>query len=113
MLTRAPVAGYIIHWTADIHGRGHSLNNDLVYSLAVKGSVVYAGTELNGVFLSTDNGLNWSQLNDGLPGGITIYFLILIQQLCICRSFAEWRLQKTGFTITRYVESKALHSGIL
>lgn len=52
-----------------------SLNEDLVYSLAVNGSVVYAGTEFNGVFLSTDNGLNWSQLNDGFPANITIYSL--------------------------------------
>jgi photosystem II stability/assembly factor-like uncharacterized protein len=54
-----------------------TLNNDLVYSLAVNGNVVYAGAESNGVFLSSDNGLNWSQLNDGFPSGITIYSLYL------------------------------------
>ncbi|MBK9331649.1 MAG: hypothetical protein IPM96_04390 [Ignavibacteria bacterium] len=52
-----------------------SLNNNAVFSLAADGSAVYAGTEQNGVFLSTDNGLNWSQLNDGLPAGLTIYSL--------------------------------------
>ncbi|MFZ1321326.1 MAG: hypothetical protein WAT71_07190 [Ignavibacteria bacterium] len=52
-----------------------TLNNDLIYSLAVIGNNVYAGTEFNGVFLSTNNGLNWSQFNDGLPAGISVFAL--------------------------------------
>lgn len=54
-----------------------SLNNVPVFSLAVTGNIIYAGTEANGVFLTTDNGLNWSQMNDGLPANITIYALYI------------------------------------
>lgn len=51
-----------------------SLNNELVYSLAVSGSNVFAGTELHGVFVSEDNGVSWTQRNEGL-GNITIHSL--------------------------------------
>ena len=53
-----------------------TLNNDLVYSLAVYGNYVFAGTELNGVYISSNNGLNWVQHNEGL-GNITIFSLYI------------------------------------
>ena len=51
-----------------------SLNNELVYALAVSGSNVFAGTELHGVYVSEDNGVSWTQRNEGL-GNITIHSL--------------------------------------
>ncbi|HMQ77933.1 MAG TPA: T9SS type A sorting domain-containing protein [Ignavibacteria bacterium] len=54
-----------------------SLNNELVYSLAVSGSNVFAGTELHGVFVSEDNGVSWTQRNEGL-GNITIHSLRIV-----------------------------------
>ena len=46
-----------------------SLNNDLLSSgyitaLAVKGENIFAGIYARGVFLSTDNGVNWREIND-------------------------------------------------
>ena len=40
------------------------MNTD-VLSLAVSGSDIFAGTD-DGVFLSTDNGTNWTQVEMGL-----------------------------------------------
>ncbi|MBM4157428.1 MAG: T9SS type A sorting domain-containing protein [Ignavibacteria bacterium] len=37
------------------------LNNKNVFSLAARDSNIFAGTDLNGVWLSTDNGINWIQ----------------------------------------------------
>ena len=37
-----------------------------IFSLAIKGNNIFAGTG-GGVFLSTNNGLNWSKANNGLP----------------------------------------------
>ena len=42
-------------------------NSSVVYSLAINGNNIFAGTEYNGVFLSTDNGMNWTAVNNGLP----------------------------------------------
>ena len=39
---------------------------DTVYSLAAKGSNIFAGTQGDGVYLSTNNGTNWTQVNNGL-----------------------------------------------
>lgn len=52
------------------------VNNELVQSLAVIGENVFAGSETNGVYFSGNNGLNWSQINDGL-GSIGIYSLYI------------------------------------
>ena len=41
---------------------------------AVSGSNVFAGTELHGVYVSEDNGVSWSQRNEGL-GNTTIHSL--------------------------------------
>jgi len=41
--------------------------NPFVYSLAVNGSNLFAGTERGGVFLSTNNGTSWTAVNTGLP----------------------------------------------
>ena len=38
----------------------------IVYSFAVSGTNLFSGTS-NGVFLSTDNGTNWTAVNNGLP----------------------------------------------
>ena len=38
-----------------------------ITALAVSGSNIYAGTSYHGVFKSTDNGANWTEVNSGLP----------------------------------------------
>ena len=42
------------------------LSNYNISSFAVSGSNIFAGTQ-NGVFLSSDYGLSWKEMNDGLP----------------------------------------------
>lgn len=37
-----------------------------VYSLAVSGTNLFAGTYGGGVFLSTNNGTSWTEVNSGL-----------------------------------------------
>lgn len=48
----------------------------LIYSLAVYGNYIFAGSETNGVYFSSNNGLNWVQINDGL-GSNCIYSLYI------------------------------------
>ncbi len=38
-----------------------------VYSLAEKGSKLFAGTSVNGVYVSTDDGITWTAANYGMP----------------------------------------------
>jgi hypothetical protein len=45
-----------------------------VYSLAVSGSSIFAGT-WRGVFRSTDNGTSWTAVDSGLPANISVYSL--------------------------------------
>jgi hypothetical protein len=48
-----------------------------ITSFAVSGTNLFAGTNGDGVFLSTDNGANWTAVNDGLTdkivGSLTVY----------------------------------------
>ena len=67
------------------HGQWQKLNlpdSVKVNSLAVIDSNIFAGTDGDGIFLSTDNGKNWESINDGLQSkvihkifldGITIF----------------------------------------
>ena len=51
--------------------------NTAVYSLAISGTMIFAGTEGKGVFLSTNNGSSWNAANDGMTdipvSSLTIY----------------------------------------
>src|SRR5208283_4688696 len=38
----------------------------LVSALAINGNNLFVGTEPNGIFLSTDNGKNWTPINNGI-----------------------------------------------
>ena len=42
------------------------LNGRAVYCLAVSGPNIFAGSNGSGVFLSSNNGINWTQVTDGL-----------------------------------------------
>jgi hypothetical protein len=48
------------------------LTSRSVYSLAVNGSNLFAGTFGGGVFLSTNNGTSWTAVNTGLTANITV-----------------------------------------
>jgi len=47
-----------------------------VNTLAISGSGIFAGTNGDGVFISTDNGENWDNINDGLQSKV-IYALFI------------------------------------
>lgn len=51
-----------------------ALNNKITYSLAVSGTVIYAGTSTNGVYSTSNNGVNWTQTS---LNNQTIYALII------------------------------------
>jgi len=46
-----------------------------IYSLAVSGSNIFAGSDSGIVYLSTNNGTNWTSVNNGLPNS-AIYSLL-------------------------------------
>ncbi len=56
-------------WNASIGVTG------ICNSLVVSGKNILAGTSTNGIFLSTDNGANWTQINNGLPTNYWVYSL--------------------------------------
>jgi len=47
-----------------------------VNTLAISDSSIYAGTEGDGIFVSTDNGENWDSINDGLQSKV-IYTIFI------------------------------------
>jgi ligand-binding sensor domain-containing protein len=46
-----------------------------VYCFAVSGANLFAGTEV-GIFLSTNNGTNWTAVNNGLPNTSVMAFAV-------------------------------------
>src|SRR5664280_2625467 len=52
-------------------------NSGYVNSLTVSGNNIFAGTD-NGVYLSTNSGASWAQVNNGLPLYKPIYSLDVI-----------------------------------
>jgi hypothetical protein len=45
-------------------------NNRTIYSLAISGSNIFAGTNGGGVYLSTNNGTTWTEINSGLTNNV-------------------------------------------
>ena len=50
--------------------------NDIVYSIAIKGTDIFAGTP-SGVFLSTNNGTSWTAATSGITGGAVNCFAVV------------------------------------
>ena len=59
-----------INWTQT------GLNSVDVYSVAISGGYIYAGTFENGVFLSSNNGQTWIPKNQAL-GTASVYGLLI------------------------------------
>ena len=71
--------GVIISTDNGLHWKSLS-NIPQVYYMAFSGTNIFAATHPydGGLFFSTNNGANWTQINDGLPGNLFIYSLIVI-----------------------------------
>jgi photosystem II stability/assembly factor-like uncharacterized protein len=52
----------------------------VVWSVVVVGSNTFVSTGLysTNVFLSTDNGISWKTVNEGLPDGVVVKFLVVL-----------------------------------
>jgi len=48
-----------------------------VYALLQNGSTLFAGTFLNSVYVSTDNGANWARRSEGLPATTVRSFVVV------------------------------------
>jgi photosystem II stability/assembly factor-like uncharacterized protein len=46
-----------------------------VYSIAVKGSSMYAGSAHSGIYKTTNGGITWMQLNTGIPTTAKVYII--------------------------------------
>ncbi|HEY5125137.1 MAG TPA: T9SS type A sorting domain-containing protein, partial [Ignavibacteria bacterium] len=55
-------------WTSVNNG----LTSSYVYSFAVSGANIFAGTDGGGVFLSTNNGSSWTSVNNGLTNSYVL-----------------------------------------
>jgi hypothetical protein len=53
-------------WTKAVEGISLASNSIVVYSLAVSGRNVFAGTLGKGIFRSGNNGTNWTAINNGI-----------------------------------------------
>lgn len=59
---------------------GDDYTEGAIFSLTIdpiQDSLVYAGTNMNGVFKSIDSGENWTALNDSIPDGETVNALAI------------------------------------
>jgi len=54
----------------------NGLPSDWIMSLAVVGNSLIAGTMSHGVYISNDNGANWTEINNGLPQNGSGYYQI-------------------------------------
>lgn len=50
----------------------NGLSDYCIWSLAFLGTNIFASTDTGGVLMSTDNGLSWVQVNNGLPSNFEI-----------------------------------------
>lgn len=50
----------------------NGISNIPVFALAVSGNNVYAGSLNNGVYISSNGGMDWTQSNSGLPAGTSV-----------------------------------------
>jgi hypothetical protein len=74
------------------------LNNVTVLSLATSGSNIFAGTS-NGVYLSTNNGANWTQINDGFNPVPTVYSLAIANNYIFAGTYG-YSVWKRSLSIT-------------
>jgi len=62
VLTFSPVT-LVAQWVRTL---GALSQNSAVFSLTVSGTNLFAGTDVDGIFLTTNNGTNWATVNSGL-----------------------------------------------
>jgi len=58
------------------------LTDNLIYSLAVSGTGLFAGTSSSGIFLSTNNGATWRAVNTGLMS-FEVFLLPFLAQISL------------------------------
>ncbi len=69
-----------------------TLSNRSIYSFAMTGSTIIAGTDGFGVYISSDNGSNWIQKNEGFTGGPKVYGLcVLNNYIFAATDYSEYR----------------------
>ena len=69
------------------------MNNQNIHSLATTGNNVFAGTDSNGVYLSTNNGLSWTQKNQGFGFAPRVYSLLIANNYIFAGTYykSAWR----------------------
>lgn len=70
-----------------------SFTGNFPFSILINGNNFFVGSMTNGFFLSTNNGITWSQHNEGFPSPIYLRSLCLINNWLIAGTFAHgvWR----------------------
>ncbi len=90
-----------VNWT-NITSTFSADPNAKVSSIVIKDSILFAGTESAGVFKSTDNGINWKAINEGIwinyPN--TSRLFVGDDYLLAGGSSGLWRRQLTDFGLT-------------
>ncbi len=51
--------------------------NTSIETIVVSGNNIFVGTQLAGIFLSTNNGTTWTEINNGLPDNCSIYSIVV------------------------------------
>ena len=73
--------------------QGEGFSGGFVYSLAISGNNIFAGTDVSGVYLSTNNGQNWLQKNQGFTNIPTVYSLLIANNYIFAGTdgYSVWR----------------------
>ncbi|MGD0711557.1 MAG: T9SS type A sorting domain-containing protein [Bacteroidales bacterium] len=111
----------IIGLSANAQWKQTSLNSGYVYSFAIKGDSIFAGTH-DGIFLSSNGGSSWAAMDAGLTGNALIVGALSVYKnklfagtdTCMYSSSnngSSWSASGTGLTgIAIYVDAFALNS---
>jgi photosystem II stability/assembly factor-like uncharacterized protein len=81
-----------------------------IKSFTVNGAYIYAGTDNNGVYISGDNGLSWSSVNNGL-GEIPVYSLSTSgNQILACTEYGLFSSSTNGTNWTCLLPNQKVYS---
>ncbi len=100
----------------------NGLYGDVINCLASSGTNIFAGTDVNGVYLSTNNGENWAKVNFGLSDSTINAFAVVGERIFIgtggggdsggvffsTNSGTSWSLLNNGLPNNVYITSLAV-----
>ena len=87
----------IIGLKANAQWQQTSLDSGYIYSFAVKGDTIFAGSDLNGIYFSSDGGGSWVTMNTGLRSENGIFAIAIKSDTLLARADGNGMNLSTNF----------------